>query len=168
MNDKLLVEKEWLNEPNEEYYIDRGYACHIWRHTQFGTLCGYVGLPKDHPYYGMDYKDIENDGCFNVHGGLTFSGFLHSYNVDISIPENDLFWIGFDCAHLGDIQPWIYKPLPEGESLESIAGWNALVKSLSQPLPNGDAPTYKNIAFVKQNIKNIVDRLIEIKEQDGK
>ena len=48
---------------------------------------GYVSVPKDHPWYGKDYNDIEVE----IHGGLTFSESI-----------NDEYWIGFDCAHYGD------------------------------------------------------------------
>lgn len=74
---------------------------------------GYVLLPKDHPWYGIDYDDID----VNIHGGLTFgTKFESDYFLDW-IKDNELFgdvnrdnyerfdkyWIlGFDTAHLGD------------------------------------------------------------------
>lgn len=53
--------------------------------------CGYVEIPKDHKYYGVDYTEILDD--FDVHGGLTFSGELRDTNG---------FFLGFDCNHYGD------------------------------------------------------------------
>lgn len=57
--------------------------------------CGYVAVPKNHPFYGKDYFDIEND--IEVHGGLTFSGRLKD--------SND-YWFGWDYAHAGDYTCW--------------------------------------------------------------
>lgn len=53
--------------------------------------CGYVSVPKNHPFYGKRYLEIEDK--IEVHGGLTFSGKLHSL---------DGLWFGWDYAHGGD------------------------------------------------------------------
>lgn len=56
-------------------------------------LCGYVGIPKTHPFYGLDY-DSEELNDIIIHGGLTFSSRVDKY------PDH---WIlGFDCAHFDD------------------------------------------------------------------
>ncbi len=53
--------------------------------------CGYVVIPKDSPFYGMDYEDLEDDVW--VHGGLTFSGRIEGVGG---------YLLGFDCSHGGD------------------------------------------------------------------
>lgn len=92
-----------------------------------GCLCGYVGLEPKHIFYGIKYgdpcperliiafKDIlpgkrgiidqfinairpedkpyDFGYLFNVHGSVTFTG---------KMKDSDLWWIGFDCGHLGD------------------------------------------------------------------
>ena len=63
------------------HVIARG-GCENW-------LCGYVEIPRESKYYGIDYDDIP----VRCHGGLTFSDF---------IDENDVYIIGFDCNHYGD------------------------------------------------------------------
>lgn len=51
---------------------------------------GYVALPSTHPFYGLNYDEI--DEHVNVHGGLTYS---KSYTH-----ENEMYWlIGFDTMH---------------------------------------------------------------------
>lgn len=57
-----------------------------------GHRCGYVGIPKGHKLYEVYYDDIPVD----CHGGLTYSDF------DDILGQEDLWWIGFDCAHLND------------------------------------------------------------------
>lgn len=53
--------------------------------------CGYVVIPKDSPFYGVDYEDLEDD--IWVHGGLTFSGRIEGVEG---------YLLGFDCNHGGD------------------------------------------------------------------
>jgi len=71
--------------------------------------CGYVGIPESHPLYakisdfgGNVYKahstvEEELDGrrMFYAHGGITFTGYMKEWG-------KDYFFIGFDCAHMGD------------------------------------------------------------------
>lgn len=74
---------------------DGGYE---WKVLSLGTHpCGYVSIPKNHPFYGKKYWDIEDK--IEVHGGLTFSGKLHSF---------DGFWFGWDYMHAGD---YTYMPI---------------------------------------------------------
>lgn len=66
-------------------------------HNGLGYRCGYIRLPKGHPWHGKSYDDVPAE----VHGGLTFA------QKDVSCDkggEDDAWWIGFDCAHLGDAQ----------------------------------------------------------------
>lgn len=75
----------------------------IWLVTtaiDFGHRCGYVGIPKWHPYYKII---LENDpeAYFNVHGGITYSDHeLPAFVGDDKIANH--FWLGFDCGHAGD------------------------------------------------------------------
>jgi hypothetical protein len=61
-----------------------------------GHRCGYVGVPKGHPLYGVDYNAISD---IEVHGGLTYSD-IDFYNNSYA---NSNYWLlGFDCAHCWD------------------------------------------------------------------
>ena len=59
-----------------------------------GHLCGYVGITKPSPLYGIDYCELYED--VSIHGGLTYSG---------KMSDSDKWWFGFDCAHYGDRLP---------------------------------------------------------------
>lgn len=67
-----------------------------------GHSNGYIAVPKDHHWYGKDYKDIDAD----VHGGLTYSDQLNDEIRKIAIgelPETNDYWVvGFDTCHYGD------------------------------------------------------------------
>lgn len=67
----------------------------IRRHPRLGHLCGYVVIPKSHPWHGKDYDEI--DDKVQVHGGITYGQFEKDYGNE--------YRIGFDCAHLGDLVP---------------------------------------------------------------
>jgi len=60
---------------------------------------GYVVLPPDHPWFGLDYDQIDVD----VHGGLTFG----KMTTNLTWGEIEPNWlncyiIGFDTAHYQD------------------------------------------------------------------
>lgn len=58
----------WANEPDKLNWIDpeTGLDCMIVR-NRAGNLCGYVGVPESHPWFGVGYS-----GCINKHEPKTF------------------------------------------------------------------------------------------------
>lgn len=84
-------------EPDREEFEHAGFKCLILRHPQLRHLCGYVGIPKTHPYYGKANDEIP---YLQVHGGITWSqkGNGKQWN-------KKFLWIGFDCAHAEDLSP---------------------------------------------------------------
>ena len=94
----LIADRPWETEPNHAEWIDEDtdYKCRIVRHDHFGHLCGYVGIPKNHPLWGKHYSDDEVENL-DAHGGLTHSG----EDQD----DKDTWWFGFDCSHGGDLSP---------------------------------------------------------------
>lgn len=89
---------EWTKEPDEVRWLDKdtGLPCVILRNT-IGALCGYVGVSKSHPLFGVDYNEVD----LSAHGGVNFSD-----NLDDSPgPLRDLWWFGFDCCHYRDFAP---------------------------------------------------------------
>lgn len=104
----------WDDEPDKAQWSDEatGLPCLIVRHRR-GNLCGYVGVPNGHPWYGKDYDNCEvlgDDPYPDVHGGLTFAGpCQHSddpsrFICHVPAPgePDDVWWLGFDCAHAWD------------------------------------------------------------------
>lgn len=121
----------WQDEPDKVQWVDEttGLDCLIVR-TPLGHLCGYVGVPPDHPWHGVDYGgctkghshgedddivwcDWTPDNIIRVHGGLTFAaGCQESDDPSTGICHvpapgrpDDVWWFGFDHAHLGDLSP---------------------------------------------------------------
>lgn len=97
-----MTQKPWNIGPTF-IYEQRGDFHLLVLKTVGKHCCGYVGVNQGHPLWGMEYRsnDYENPIMdFGVHGGITFTGF-HKKNF----PANDIWWIGFDCAHSDDYCP---------------------------------------------------------------
>lgn len=132
---------EWIQEPS-------GYKCRIRRNEGTGTLCGYVGIPKEHRFWGIGYEmshvelsEIEVD----VHGGLTYSA------------EGDDGWwyFGFDTNHYDDFSPAIVE---------------LLIKSKYEFKDNGlrfhDCMNYRTWEYVEDQIYWLGKRLWQYNEYD--
>lgn len=110
----------WDNEPDKVQMRDEvtGLPCLIVRGPS-GALCGYVGVPAGHPWHGVHYNNVglyegpdryDPDWYPEVHGGLTYSDSCRhdesSAEGICHVPQNgeadDVWWLGFDCAHLHD------------------------------------------------------------------
>ncbi len=85
-----------------ELFHHLGLPCLI-RTNQWGAWCGYVAVPPEHPWYGKSWGDIDAD----VHGGGTYAETCNDIVCHVAVtgePDN-VWWIGFDCAHAGDLVP---------------------------------------------------------------
>lgn len=99
-----MLSKQWLNEPDELNFEVQGLPCKVIRHHEGKHLCGYVGVDRSHPLFGVDtgipIKEGENTLFLNdlvtPHGGVTYARFDSA---------DERWWLGFDCAHCGDYCP---------------------------------------------------------------
>lgn len=98
-----------------------------------GAWCGYVGISKSHRLYGKDPYDYY-DEMPQPHGGITFHQHSPTYDFAIGMPNANLWWLGFDCAHYGDF-------CPHGSVLNTPA-------------------EYRNIDYVINNLHEMVEALI--------
>jgi len=119
---KLAQKGSWQQEPDKVWFLHQttGFFCQIQRHCYFGTLNGYIAIPKEHSWH-------DKDSCTTAHGGITFErpnienglipdGGIHtpfdaiiilSHNdMGNTIHDKDLKIIGFDTAHFGDHIPF--------------------------------------------------------------
>lgn len=127
----------WESEPDSLDWDHAGLRCAIRRHRRGLYLCGYVGIPTEHPLYGVAYN-IETpqlggqspDCALSVHGGLTYSRG--------TLPDgggSGLWWFGFDCAHVGDYAPGYDKDNGRSE--------------------------YRDIAYVKRETERLAEQLAD-------
>ena len=103
-------EGPWMEEPDKAQWIGEAELdCLIVRGPS-GALCGYVGVPESHPFFGKDYNAVDT---VDVHGGLTFSDKCHPTedpakhicHIGELAANKEVWLLGFDCAHSGDYCP---------------------------------------------------------------
>jgi hypothetical protein len=123
-----------------ERLIEKGeHAGHQWNITNngIGYRCGYVRVDKGHPWFGSR-GDIDAE----VHGGITFSDF----DVSCGKGPDDGYWVGFDCAHSGDL------PDPSLVNLDGSESNRQLVESINrlfEGMANFEDHSIKNTDYVR-------------------
>ncbi len=141
---------EWDDEPDKIQWRDpdTGLPCLFKRQTMC-HLCGYVGIPPSHALYGKDCGDADADELA-VHGGITYGAPCGEGPESESVchvpgegEEENVWWLGFDCAHAWDFSP--------GTPSRSIPFQE-----------EGIAQKYKNVAFVKAECANLAKQLVEV------
>lgn len=98
----------WDVEPDRiQWKTEAGFPALIVRNGGIGNLCGYVGVPRSHSAHGKPYDDVSVD----VHGGLTYAEKCAGRVCHVPNPgePDDVWWLGFDCAHGGDSCPGMMR-----------------------------------------------------------
>lgn len=96
----------WDDEGDREEWRDpaTGLPC-LAKRNHLGNWCGYVAVPPGHPWHGVNRDELD----VSIHGGLTYAD---RCNVEAGIchvpapgEPDDVYWLGFDCAHMLDVVP---------------------------------------------------------------
>jgi len=130
---------EWIQEPSR-------YKCRIVRNKNTGSLCGYVGIPKEHRFWGINYdgdRELE-DIADNVHGGLTYS----------QQGDDGWWYFGFDTNHYDDFSPAIAEALIKNGLIERDLKYSNYY----------DCMNYKTWEFVEDQIYWLGKRLWQYNE----
>lgn len=77
-------------------YVDGEFRVLILRGP--GSLCAYLGVKDNHPFYQMGYDAIHEKYGVQCHGGLTFA----DMGVDGTPWPAGYWWIGWDYGHYCD------------------------------------------------------------------
>lgn len=155
-NKSKYGEGEWQQEPDKKQWKDEatGFPCLIVR-NHFGALCGYVGVPEGHKFFGKNYNEVHDNQNIEVHGGLTFADKCQKYeNQETGIchidPTNaNVWWLGFDCAHLYDYVPGIATTLRDFKNMRD-----------NNPYQD-EHTTYKNFEYVTNQVQQLAKQLKE-------
>jgi hypothetical protein len=140
----------WDDEPDRvEWRVPEypGLACLMVR-GPMGGWCGYVGVQPGHPLHGKSYGDNGVD-ALQVHGGITYGDACAGHICHVPGPgeSDEVWWLGFDCAHAGDTSP----------------GLDATIRSVGgAPYPWRDA-VYRDVAYVKSEVAELARQLWETK-----
>jgi hypothetical protein len=110
-----------------------------------GALCGYVGIPKGHTFWGVIYDEgnEELDAIADdVHGGFTYTE-----------EGKDGYWyFGFDTTHADDFAPKLVE---------------LLIEFGRKDLPFTDCMNYKTWEFVEDQIHWLGKRLWSYDQYHG-
>lgn len=102
---------------------------------QMPVLNGYVGIPKEHPFFKTDYRHVHG---INVHGGLTFAhNFCPPTTGFVPLKRPNFWWFGFDTNHYMDWE--VYKD--ENYVYDEVI---RLAKQLYKTKPGPKNELYKN------------------------
>lgn len=115
-----------------------GLRC-VLKRSPHGILCGYVGIPKEHPYWGMTYNDDKPIWDLEVHGGITWA--------ENCLPGEDpdgRWYLGFDTGHSCDFIPGMFNPMLAVGKLGVFT----------------DPSRYKDANYVTKEIINLVTQLL--------
>lgn len=133
----------------EEIFDYCGYKC-VCAFNANGYRCGYVAVDNSHPYFQKEYNE---DGPNEImcHFGLTYSGYRgHFYTND------DLWWFGFNCGHILDRTD--FDTAREYGLVNDVE--YQIGKEMQEVLNKCEGATVKDVEFVKENCKMIVEQLI--------
>jgi hypothetical protein len=119
-----IIQGEWTYEPHYLSFAKLGIRCFVVRNIHGFYLCGYIAVPEQHQWHGEGYDDLPA----KAHGGLTYA----DYGKDHPVLPDDLYLVGFDCAHAGDLVPVV-------NALSAI----------------NRGATYRNFAYVKKQTENL-------------
>ncbi|MCW2545397.1 MAG: hypothetical protein JWM40_2949 [Frankiales bacterium] len=155
-----LPQGPWKGEPDKVQWVDEstGLDCLIVR-APLGALCGYVGVPPEHPWHGNGYGDCMTDcgetwcdhrpeARVRVHGGLTFSSSCRESDrgeafgvCHVPAPGRsaDVWWFGFDCSHWRDVTPGMLETFP--------------------PDPDSE---YRDIGYVTEEVRALASQLAAV------
>lgn len=145
------------------YYVQGDFPCCIREHAGLGHLCGYIGLPPCHPWYGRHYDDIPA----SVHGGLTLSHHermghpaeIARLEARVADPHTAIRWFyesELAAEKAGDGDPY---PYDTGLDIWWIGfdcghAWDISPKA-TFPAFYSDA-TYKDEAYVRREIDKLL------------
>ena len=127
-------EGPWQDEPDRIEWREGGYPCLMARVAYSGAWCGYVAVPPGHPWHGKDRGDVDME----IHGEFTYAGPCrgHVCHVPKDGESDDVWWLGFDCAHFGDFVPsaFFVSPFSLTESYKDLYYVRRECQSLAEQL----------------------------------
>lgn len=141
----------WTDEPDRLEFEHQGYPCILARGAM-GSWCGYVAVAPGHPWHRKEYGDIGVE----VHGGLTYGQECQGHVCHVPKPgePDDVWWLGFDCAHSGDIVPGMVLCEQMLDKADKEDG-----EPPRPRIPNPYfAESYKNIAYVRAETERLAEQ----------
>lgn len=135
----------WDNEPDRTTWTDAGtgVVCVAIRQDT-GYWCGYIGVDKNHPWFGN--RELDEKPEVRVHGGVTYAraGNQAVPGRNVLYKSQDFWWIGFDCAHSGDISPAYFT-----KDASDLAIWDG----------------YRDLPYVREQCAKLARQSVDLPEK---
>ncbi len=141
-------EGPWQEESDRLEWEYKGFPCLMRRNMEItGSWCGYVAVPPGHPAFEKGYDDVEVD----VHGGLTYANHCQGPICHVPAPgePDNVWWLGFDCAHGFDLSPRLEA------FTQQIMGHKSFL---------GVHQHYWTAKEVRREVKSLADQLAALQE----
>jgi hypothetical protein len=168
--------------PAGDRWRDRAVACidcrdpDVWALDRRCDRCALV--PPGHPWHGVNYNDCTKaeahddaddqpcwehalDQLVEIHGGLTYSAFCAPEIGICHVPQpgesDNVWWLGFDCAHYMDLAPRL----------------DAMYREAGLALLNDTAVTlstiYRNLDYVRQQCAGLAAQIhaVSVSQPEG-
>jgi hypothetical protein len=139
----------WQFEPDRLDFEHRGLPC-LLRRGPGGHWCGYVGVAPGHPLYRKEADNAD----LSVHGGITYAHECAGSICHVPRPgtPDEVWWIGFDCAHAGDL-----TSLSLAARLGHTRYYNH-AQALAENTWHID--TYRTLEYVKAETERLAEQLL--------
>ena len=113
----------WDGELDKAVWVHNGVDCMIKRNG-VGAWCGYVGVKKGHPLFGVKYYDV-NIGSTIINGDLTYSDECFGDICHLADEGDHVWWLGFDCCHGFNFYPGdaVMNSMWRGDSHYNVSGY---------------------------------------------
>src|SRR4051812_35928793 len=182
-------DRPWDTEPDRLAFEAEGLPCVMRRNPKFGTWCGYVGIPREHPLFGKSYNDTLNlpvswfEGRKVHEGSSPMQLFGHILSGAKSPGDNCPIGLalqvhgGVNFAedappdHEPDGHWWLgfdcghsWDYAPNGESIDGMI--NAMVESMPEEvrpmmreIVNRDSRVYRDQQYVVSECQSLASQL---------
>jgi len=135
----------------EKVWDHKGLKCVVLMINDAGHRSGYVGVPRDNPYFGLYYNRPEVRDT-NVHGGLTYSSGSPFESYPIKMPTlESRWWFGYDCGHYRDGLDVTVMP-------EEVA-------TISKKYHDGESYPIRSLDYCIKECENLADQLASVPEE---
>jgi hypothetical protein len=138
----------WQSEPDRVDFVHAGFACFALRHPRYGCWCCYVGVPPEHPLYGLRWGEDPRFGELHIHMGVNYTEVCAGQICHVPAPgmPRDVWWIGTDMGHFRDLCP-------------AMAAREAAMGFPVSELPEFLREVYRELPYVRRECERLAEQL---------
>lgn len=151
----------WMTEPDRVDFVAHGFACLALRHPRHGYWCAYVGVPREHPLYGIAW---DADAFPSLEGrGVNYSNVCSGAICHTPAPgmPDDVWWFGFDCGRVFELAPGL-EARTRGIMGRARTHEDPLVRQLAELCPESPfkmREVYRDLPYVRCAVEHLACQL---------